>query len=72
MQENDELPLKKGQIVIGHSIDEEGWWTGEDPSTGERGHFPANFVAEEGSEKAEKVLRKLSRVKKEAKKEFPG
>ena len=71
-QEKNELPLRRGQIVIGHSIDEEGWWTGEDPSTGERGHFPENFVAQEGSEKAEKVLRKLSRKKRKGGKEVPG
>ena len=56
--------------MIGHSIDEEGWWTGEDPSTGEIGHFPANFVAQEGSEKAEKVLRKLLRIKKKEGEKF--
>ena len=65
-EEQTDLPLEKGQLVIGHTLEDE-WWVGEDPAhqgpDGEKktGVFPANFVAEVNSEAANKCLRKLAK-----------
>ncbi|XP_008587872.1 PREDICTED: nostrin isoform X2 [Galeopterus variegatus] len=41
---DDELNLKKGDIVTIHEKKEEGWWFGS--LNGKRGHFPATYVEE--------------------------
>ena len=51
-------------MYLGSYLKDE-WWVGMDPETGEEGCFPANFVADEGSEAAEKAI---ARVKAKAKK----
>ena len=59
-EEQQDLPLEKGQLVYGN-FSEEGWWVGEDPVTGKGGVFPANFVCKVASDYAKKVIRKLEK-----------
>jgi hypothetical protein len=63
-EQPQDLPLVKGSLYLGSYLKDE-WWVGMDPETGEEGCFPANFVADEGSETAEKAI---ARVKAKAKK----
>ena len=50
-EQKQALELVKGQLVIGNHLEDE-WWVGLDPASGKQGVFPANFVADEGSEAA--------------------
>jgi hypothetical protein len=59
-EEQTDLPLEKGQLVIGNFLEDD-WWVGDDPAAGTSGVFPANFVAEENSEAANKCLKKLAK-----------
>ncbi|XP_055966203.1 nostrin [Sorex fumeus] len=43
-RQDDELNLKKGDIVTIHKKKEEGWWFGS--LNGKKGHFPAAYVEE--------------------------
>jgi len=40
----DELTLQVGQKVRVDEVIDEGWWAGQELSTGRRGLFPSNFV----------------------------
>ena len=59
-EEDQDLALEKGQLVLGNFLEDD-WWVGEDPANGNAGVFPNNFVAIEGSEAADKCLRKLEK-----------
>ena len=59
-EEDQDLPLEKGQLIYGNFL-EDAWWVGEDPASGKSGVFPANFVVEFGSPEADKVLSKLAK-----------
>ena len=41
---SDELTLQVGQKVRVDEVIDEGWWAGQELSTGRRGLFPSNFV----------------------------
>jgi len=43
---NDELSLKKGEIIIVTQKEDGGWWEGTSRETGKTGWFPSNYVAE--------------------------
>ena len=59
-QQDEDLALEKGQLVLGNFLEDD-WWVGNDPASGKAGVFPNNFVAIEGSEAADKCLRKLAK-----------
>ena len=42
-QQQDELPLREGELVYGLSKDKDDWWTGTNAS-GRQGVFPGNYV----------------------------
>ena len=63
-EQPQDLPLVKGTLYLGSYLKDE-WWVGMDPETGQEGCFPANFVADEGSEAADKAI---ARVKAKARK----
>ena len=48
-QQDEDLALEKGQLVLGNFLEDD-WWVGNDPASGKAGVFPNNFVAIEGSE----------------------
>lgn len=66
-QDEGDLKLKKGQLVIAMANQEdEGWYFGFDPETGAEGEFPANYVADEGSDKANALLLSLKQKAEKA------
>lgn len=48
-EEEDDLELRQGDILIGYSL-EEGWWSGIKEGGSKVGDFPANYVVREGEE----------------------
>lgn len=43
---NDELSLKKGEIITVTQREDGGWWEGTSRETGKTGWFPSNYVSE--------------------------
>ena len=43
---NDELSLKKGEIITVTQKEDGGWWEGTSRETGKTGWFPSNYVSE--------------------------
>ena len=58
-EQPQDLPLVKGSLYLGSYLKDE-WWVGIDPETGQEGCFPANFVADEDSEAANKAIARVN------------
>ena len=43
---NDELSLKKGEIITVTQKEDGGWWEGTSRESGKTGWFPSNYVSE--------------------------
>jgi len=43
---NDELSMKKGEVIIVTQKEDGGWWEGTSRETGKTGWFPSNYVSE--------------------------